>query len=140
MVDYITCLPCGSFNFFKGRIFLFFVFLLFFFFKEEKELFVFFVETPFKLKNRLLMSMTHIEQEMSDPLNISLLKSLLLIPFRSGRNSRNFSYRYANWYRNTPRSTSGQISGRFGPFRKIPANSGRDVNFGHYWLWPVIKI
>ena len=50
--------------------------------------------------------------------------TLLLIPFRSGRNGRNFSYRYANRYRNTPRSTSGQISGRFGPFwsfRPIPA-------------------
>ena len=47
------------------------------------------------------------------------LGPLLLIPFCFGRNSWNFSYRYANWYWNTPRSTSGQISGRFGPFRSF---------------------
>ena len=61
---------------------------------------------------------------------------LLLILFHSSRNGWNFSYRNANWYRNTPRSTSSQISVRFGPFRsfrKIPANSSR------YWIWPVIK-
>ena len=65
------------------------------------------------------------------------LKPLLLIPFRSGRNGQSFSYRYANRYQNTPRSTSGQISGRFKPFRSfqtISANFGRDVNSSRYMI------
>ena len=56
--------------------------------------------------------------------------SLLLIPFRSGRNGRNFSCRHEARNRKPPRSTSGQISGCFGPFRPfrpIPANFGRYV-------------
>ena len=58
--------------------------------------------------------------------------SLLLILFRSGQN---FSYRYANRYQNTPRSTSGKILGRFRTFRSfrtISANFGWDVNSGRY--------
>ena len=56
---------------------------------------------------------------------------LLLIPFRFGRNGRNFSYRYANWYRNTPRSTSGQISGHFGPFRSFrPISAEMQISAG----------
>ena len=41
---------------------------------------------------------------------------LLLIPFRSGRNDRNFSYRYANRYQNTPfppRVKFQEVSGHF---------------------------
>ena len=70
------------------------------------------------------------------------LKPLLLIPFRSGRNGQSFSYRYANRYQNTPRSTSGQISGRFKPFRSfqtISANFGRDVNSSRYMIQLVKK-
>ena len=48
-------------------------------------------------------------------------KSLLLIPFHSGRN---ISYRHEDRYHNTPHSTSNQISAYFGvfwPFRPISA-------------------
>ena len=42
---------------------------------------------------------------------------LLLIPFRSGWNGRNISYRHENRYHNTPHSTSDQISAYFGVFQ-----------------------
>ena len=58
---------------------------------------------------------------------------MLLIPFHSGRNGRNFSCRYANRYRKPPRSTSGQISGCFRQFRPILA--GMEISAGTgFWV------
>ena len=39
-----------------------------------------------------------------------------------------------------PEYPTFHLESNFGPFRSIPViptNSGRDVNFGRYWIWPI---
>ena len=65
---------------------------------------------------------------------------VLYNPFRSGRNGRKISYRYANRYESPPCSTSANIPGRFarfGPFRPVPAGMSNPVGilFGfNFWF------
>ena len=35
---------------------------------------------------------------------------------------------------------SFHLRSNFGPFQSIPANSGRDANFGRYRIWPIINL
>ena len=65
---------------------------------------------------------------------------MLLIPFRSGRNGQNFSYRHENWNKNTLCSTSAQILS--GPFRPISGNFSRNefssllsLHAAMFWLF-----
>ena len=57
---------------------------------------------------------------------------MLLIPFRSGRNGRNFSCRHEDRYWETPPFHLGPDFGVFRPVSAIPANFGRYENFGRY--------
>ena len=56
----------------------------------------------------------------------------LMVPFCSGRNSRNFSNRIANRNGNTFYSTSDEIPANSGLFRVFQSVSG---NFGRYEFW-----
>ena len=63
------------------------------------------------------------------------LQPKLLIPFRSDRNGRNISYRYANRYEVISHFTSNKISGCFRSFREfrgVSVNTGWDGHFGRY--------
>ena len=74
------------------------------------------------------MKQIQIYQTLSVTYILEQQQSLFLIPFRFSRNGRNISYRHANRYHSTSRSTSGQISAYFGvfrPFRPISENFGR---------------
>ena len=67
------------------------------------------------------------------------LEPMLWILFRSRRNGRNLSYRYANQNRNSLCSTSGQISTKFWLVSGIPVNSGKfrpKCNFRPEWVLP----
>ena len=52
---------------------------------------------------------------------LNMYASMLLIPFRSDWNGRNFPYRHENWNKNTLCSTSAQIPAHFSQFRVILA-------------------
>ena len=71
-----------------------------------------------------IVTTRHIIKDTPPTLITGMSISQLYIPFRSGRNGRNISYRYANRYETTPYSTSGKISACFGPFRPV------------YVIWP----
>ena len=70
-------------------------------------------------------------EDFQNILDIWLLKSLLLNPFRFGWNNQKISYQDAIRNGNTTRSTLGPISASFGSFRPFRQIS---VNFGWYQL------